>query len=127
MRVALTEASDARIVLGGRIEGFKGRMPGIAEEALSALTAKQPLFLLGGFGGCARDIAIELGIFPRHNVDKASWQGIESFQKFHGMELMNGLTAEENGKLAGTVHIDEAVTLILRGLLRLTKSSFVKD
>ncbi len=64
MREVMTRMSDVRIVLGGKVEGFKGRMPGVAEEALAALQAGQPLFLLGGFGGCARDIAEELGLVP---------------------------------------------------------------
>jgi len=32
-------------------------MPGIAEETYLSLEAQQPVFVLGGFGGCARDIA----------------------------------------------------------------------
>ena len=60
MRSVMTRTSDARILLGGKVEGFKGRMPGVAEEALLALRAGQPLFLLDGFGGCTRDIAQDL-------------------------------------------------------------------
>ena len=64
MRRVQTEAIDARIVLGGRVTNFKGRMPGIAEEAEFALKSNQPLYLLGGFGGCARDIASDMGLMP---------------------------------------------------------------
>ena len=32
MRRLLSKAADARVVLGGRVTGYKGRMPGIAEE-----------------------------------------------------------------------------------------------
>ena len=32
-------------------------LPGVAEEALLALRESRPLYVLGGFGGCARDIA----------------------------------------------------------------------
>ena len=118
MRDVLTRASDARVVLGGRVEGYKGRMPGIAEEALTALQAGQPLFLLGGFGGCARDIAAMLGLSPSPPSAPA-WAGRDDFQSFDGSALRNGLTAAENVVLARTVHVDEAVALILRGLLRL--------
>jgi hypothetical protein len=120
MRGVLTRASDARIVLGGRIEGYKGRMPGIAEEALTALEAGQPLFLLGGFGGCARDIAVALKLVPQR-ANFATWTGHDEFQQFDGTALRNGLTSEENATLVRTVHVDEAVALILRGLLRLAK------
>lgn len=118
MRDVLTRASDARVVLGGRTEGYKGRMPGIAEEALTALEAGQPLFLLGGFGGCARDIAVALKLVPRP-ATVATWTGQDEFHRFDSTALSNGLTFEENATLVRTVHIDEAVALILRGLLRL--------
>jgi len=120
MREVLTRASDARIVLGGRTEGYKGRMPGIAEEALTALEAGQSLFLLGGFGGCARDIAVALKLVPQP-VSLPTWTGWSAFGQFDGAALRNGLTAEENATLVRTVHVDEVVALILRGLLRLAK------
>lgn len=118
MRDVLTRGSDARVVLGGRVEGYKGRMPGIAEEALTALQAGQPLFVLGGFGGCARDIAALLGLVAQYAAP-ATWIGQDAFQPFDGSALRNGLTAEENAVLARTAHVDEAVALVLRGLLRL--------
>jgi len=120
MREVLTRTSDARIVLGGRTEGYKGRMPGIAEEALIALQAQQPLFLLGGFGGCARDIAVTLKLLPQP-ASLPTWMGCDAFEALDGAALCNGLTVEENATLVRTVHVDEAVALILRGLLRLAK------
>lgn len=120
MREVLTRASDARIVLGRRAEGYKGRIPGIVEEALTALEAGQPLFLLGGFGGCARDIAIALKLLPQP-ASVPSWSGWYAFGQLNGAALRNGLSAEENATLFRTVHVDEAVALILRGLLRLAK------
>lgn len=118
MRRVLTEAADARVVLGGRVTGYKGRMPGIAEEALFALKTGQPVFLLGGFGGCARDIAEELKLLaPRDSA--SSWPGRDAFSGSGPTSLNNGLTEEENRILARTAHVDEAVALILRGLLRL--------
>ena len=120
MRNVMTRASDARIVLGGRTEGYKGRMPGIAEEALTALQAGQPLFLLGGFGGCARDIAAALNLMALP-AGVANWAGYDEFGQYDGGDLRNGLSAEENAMLARTVHVDEAVALVLRGLLRLSR------
>ena len=52
MRQLMRDETDARILLGGRLDGYMGCMPGIAEEALLSLQAGQPVFLLGGFGGC---------------------------------------------------------------------------
>ena len=118
MRDFMTRLSSARVVLGGRVEGFKGRMPGVAEEALTALRAGQPLFLLGGFGGCARDIADEIGLTPAGTEPRAPWPGRGDFAGFRADDLNNGLDAEENAILATTAHIDQVVTLLLRGLLR---------
>ena len=51
MRSVMRDDFRARIVLGGRVEGYKGTMPGIAEEIRISLEAGQPVFVLGGFGG----------------------------------------------------------------------------
>jgi hypothetical protein len=119
LRRVLTDASDARIVLGGHISGFKGRMPGIAEEALCSLSVGQPLYVLGGFGGCARDIAEELHLVAHRSTQVVSWAGREQFSGLEPTVLRNGLDNDENETLARTVHVDEAVALILRGLIRL--------
>lgn len=121
MRRVLTGACDARIVLGGRVSGFKGKMPGIAEEALSSLSAGQPLYVLGGFGGCARDIAEEMSLVEHHSANAIAWPGRDQFVGFNVGMLRNGLDCNENETLARTVHIDEAITLVLRGLLRCFK------
>lgn len=119
LRRVLTDASDARIVLGGHVSGFKGRMPGIAEEALCSLSSGQPLYVLGGFGGCARDIAEELHLVAHRSTQVVPWAGREQFSGLDSTALRNGLGSDENETLARTVHVDEAVALILRGLLRL--------
>lgn len=118
MRHVLTDACDARIVLGGRVTKFKGRMPGIAEEALYSIAAKQPLYVLGGFGGCAREIVEELGLTTPRQAQTAAWAGRAKFAGLTASALNNGLDSTENATLARTVHVDEAVALILRGLLR---------
>lgn len=48
---------DARIVLGGKVEGYRGFIPGIFEEALLSLEKRRPLYLLGGFGGATEVLA----------------------------------------------------------------------
>lgn len=47
----------ARIVLGGKLDGYSGWLPGIFEEALVTLEKRAPLYLLGGFGGAAEILA----------------------------------------------------------------------
>jgi len=57
------------------LEGYRGTIPGIAEEASLSLEAGQPLFLVGGFGGCARDIAETLGLAERWAGSRDAWAG----------------------------------------------------
>ena len=66
-----TEASDARVAMGGKLgllddekDIYEGAMPGIAEEAILALEAGIALAPLGAFGGAARDVAIALDLLP---------------------------------------------------------------
>ena len=94
VRNFITRASTARVSLGGKVQGFKGRMPGIAEEALAALHVSQPLFLLGGFGGCAHDIVEELGLSPRAVF--RPWASREAFASFSHKDLNNGLSLDDN-------------------------------
>lgn len=55
--------THARIVVGGKVLGSSGIMPGVFEEALTTLEAPKstPLFVLGGFGGAAAVLADALG------------------------------------------------------------------
>lgn len=118
MRRVQSESINARIVLGGRVTKFKGLMPGIAEETDFALRARHPLYLMGGFGGCARDIATDMGLIAATGIS-ADWPGRTRFSSWGANDLSNGLEIDENRTLARTVHIDQAVALILRGMLRL--------
>jgi len=71
---------------------------------------------MGGFGGCARDVAEEIGLVEPKN--SREWTGREKFRPFKGKALRNGLSVEENKVLASTPHIDQAMVLILRGLMK---------
>ncbi|QPR34458.1 hypothetical protein I6G96_26650 [Delftia acidovorans] len=122
MRITMMSNSDARIVVGGRSEGYKGTMPGIAEEALLSLRAGMPTFLVGGFGGCTRDIAETLGIIQPRSTSNIGWAQRNEFAVFNAANLNNGLTDEENATLACTPHVDQAITLILRGMMKLVKA-----
>jgi hypothetical protein len=114
--------TNARILLGGRVDRYKGNMPGIAEEALLSLQDGQPVFLMGGFGGCARDVAETVGLVAPWEGSRPPWPGRTAFQAFSASDLNNRLTTEENTILAHTPHVDQAVTLILRGLLSVAEA-----
>jgi len=120
MRRVMRDETWARVVLGGRVEDYDGDMPGIAEESFLSLQIRQPLFIMAGFGGCARDIAETLGLISPWPVSRPRWKGREEFKAFQSTDLSNGLTPEENAILVQTPHVDQAVTLILRGLFRLS-------
>jgi hypothetical protein len=95
-------------------------MPGIAEETLFALEAKQPLYLLGGFGSCARDIAEGIGLIASAGA-AVQCNRRDYFNGFSPESLSHGLELEGNRTLARTVHVDEAVALFVRGMLRLAR------
>ena len=65
---------------------------------------------------CARDIAETLGLTKRWAGSRDEWEGRRCFHKYSPDDLHNGLSREENAVLAGTPHIQEAVTLVSRGL-----------
>lgn len=121
MRHAMLQDTHARIILGGQVDKYKGAMPGIAEEAVLSLRAKQPLFIMGGFGGCAKDITESLNIVASDGMQQRNWRGREEFAGFSYKDLNNGLTELENVVLAQTPHVDQAIAMILRGLFRLVK------
>ena len=119
MRRVMREATQARVVLGGRVTDYRGDMPGVAEEALLSLKEGQPLFLLGGFGGCTRDIAETIELVEPRARAYPDWPNLQKFEAFSSSDLSNGLSEEENATLARTPHIDQAIVLVLRGLHRL--------
>ena len=101
MRRQMEDDVIARIVMGGKTEGFKGSMPGIIEEATLSVQMEHPLYVLGGFGGAARQI-VEDHPEITHN-------------------LHNGLSEEENHVLFASANVIEIIALILKGLKKSLK------
>ena len=62
MRRFITEATQARVLVGGQLRGYQGAMPGLVEEAILSIERELPLYLAGGFGGAAALIAQALGL-----------------------------------------------------------------
>lgn len=119
MREFQCSSTDARVLLGGQVANYKGRMPGVAEETLLSLRSGQPLFLIGGFGGCTRDVAETLGLVEPWVGSGKDWAGRQEFKHWTGQDLNNGLSTEENETLASTPYIRDAILLVLRGVRRL--------
>jgi hypothetical protein len=72
MRRELAATTDARVLLGGKQHSFLGLYPGILEEALLGISRKQPLYVLGGFGGAGYVVAQALmgRRLPELNLDQ---------------------------------------------------------
>jgi SLOG cluster2/ATPase family associated with various cellular activities (AAA) len=62
MRWMMSCRCVARVLISGKISGFSGRMPGILEETMLALCLRQPLYIIGGFGGAAQVVGELLGL-----------------------------------------------------------------
>ena len=131
LRRYLTAHVDGRILIGGKRHDFGGRVPGLMEEALFALQAEQPLFLAGGFGGATHEIVRAL------SVDDGSWlptvadalpdderlvQGRNELEAFRRgatwAGLRNGLSDEENRRLAASHRSSDIAALVGMGLGR---------
>ena len=125
MRRVMCEETDARVVLGGRVEGYKGRMPGIAEEVLLSLELHRPVYLVGGFGGCARDVAETLGLVDAWAGSRPTWPGRDLLKNFTVTDLRNGLSNEENVALARSQYMSRTVTLVMHGLRRLREEQSI--
>ncbi len=140
MRQQMAGNLGAAVVVGGRIAGQQGLMPGVAEEAVTALAAGVPLFVAGGFGGCGRLIARtlegenpeELSVsYQQAHTDgypelfdaatranaRPEYDALIADLSSRGVGgLRNGLTENENRRLLATDDVDELIALVLHGL-----------
>lgn len=110
MRKEMEKDASARIVVGGKMTGFAGSMPGILEEFQIALTAKHPVYVVGGFGGAARYIG-DMVSGARLCDEQYAWLKDIAFDN-----LCNGLSRDENMRLFETTNAIEIVSLLLKGL-----------
>lgn len=83
LRSFLGKVTDARVIMGGQLEGYQGKIPGIIEEALISIQAGQPLYVVAGFGGAAALVAQAL------KIDDLSWapDGFPTQPKDEGIEI----------------------------------------
>jgi len=52
----LAKLNDAQILLGGRMDGYSSKYPGVVEEAYEVMKAEKPLYLIGAFGGATKAV-----------------------------------------------------------------------
>lgn len=124
MRRRIIADSNAHICLGGKVEGYSGRYPGILEEIALSLRMGRPLYLLGGFGGATADAAgVLVGSSPvdpkMRKLEETYAPGykaaIEAIEGLKTKALSNSLNPEENRELAAAVDIQTIIPLLLRG------------
>lgn len=137
MRHEMENHIDARIILGGRLTGFKGYMPGLYEEAINAAKANHPLYLLGGFGGasarliqlikgktssdklfeecCSHHLYQEFVSYLDKEKAEMNFKVLDVFSNNMSV-LKNGLSKEENEQLFVTTNVTEIIALVLKGL-----------
>lgn len=143
MRFEMDKTCDARIFIGGRNKNFQGKYPGTLEELMIAISNGKPIFLIGAMGGVVNDILKALDGVGSATVSTAFHSEDKSYQAFYeyfndkkpsekisyescfdklktfgfaGLSITNGLTIEENKRLAVTPHITEMIYLVLKGL-----------
>ena len=128
MRRTMSAETDARVLVGGRRQGFQSDWPGLVQETVFAIEAGKPVYLAGGFGGVTADMTMSLGFaaadwFPRPDRaddDPRVTKGLQALTAAiagHGLPD-NGLTAEENAILAVTYRPSEVAALVALGLGR---------
>jgi hypothetical protein len=131
MRRYMRDHINGRVLLGGKRHGFSGAIPGLMQEALLSLEAKQPIYLAGGYGGVTADIARVLGIDdgswlppdadappedPRLSDGYAQLRALTATPDWSWPD--NGLSPAENRRLAATHRPSEIATLVSLGLGR---------
>lgn len=119
LRNAISHESLACIVMGGSAIMDRDAIGSVTQDALSALRDQRPLYVLGGFGGCARDIATVLQLTEVQPEPHRASHTVANFSAYIGSDrLRNGLDAAENRTLAETGDVEEAARLVVLGLKR---------
>jgi hypothetical protein len=127
----MARQAQARILIGGRRDGFQGRVPGLLEEAFISIEIGQPLYLAGGFGGVTADIIRAIGLDggewlqPRADAAPpdarlpAALAELSALNKKQDPALLaNGLSSDEARRLAATHRPSEIAALVSLGLGR---------
>jgi hypothetical protein len=129
LRVRMAQDENGRVVIGGKRAGFEGAMPGVLEEAIASVANGQPLYVAGGFGGVAADIAMRIGMLDANWIPAlanapareaglvARLDELSTLVKNRGWPK-NGLSDAENTQLAATHRPSEIAALVSLGLGR---------
>lgn len=134
MRRHITGISHARVLIGGQLSGFKGTMPGTIEEAIYAVEAGQPLYVVAGFGGAAALVAKALGIddlswaadsFPKRpddaRIDRSLDQLRSAARNSAWCATSCGLEENEMRQLSASSRPSQIASLVVNGLAQIRR------
>ena len=143
MREEMANHCSAHVFIGGRAKGFRGKCPGVLEEALIAIGKEHPVYFAGAFGGVSNAIGQALqghrpeiltkeyqlkdpsysALYdlynertPRNLIDYDKYLATFAEWGIDGLSAANGLSPDENKRLFITPHIQEIVYLVLKGI-----------
>lgn len=143
MRQKSIASTNARICVGGKLSGYSGKMPGVLEEILIAISNGQPIYLLGAFGGVVGEVCKSLRGKSYPETLTEAWQvthnacyvDLQEIAIRHGMQAdygniksvlervditeiaqNAGLDKETYFRLMETPFVDECIHLVLKGL-----------
>jgi hypothetical protein len=121
LRNKVAEKTFARIIVGGRTKGYPGKYPGIIEETYIALQKQTPIFILGAYGGASELI---VKCMQGEEVKDSIDENLAATFKNAGLNnLGNGLSIEDNLELAYCNDIARSISLILKGLKKITQDN----
>lgn len=127
LRHYVTTKTHARVLVGGKLVGYRGMIPGVLEEALLSLKRGQPLYVAGGFGGAAAALARTLGLDDQawlpdslvatsHQVQSALSLIADAWAAMPAGARNNGLDAQQLAQLAATHRPGDIAGLVVTGL-----------
>ena len=144
MRTQMNKECNARIFMGGATTNFKGKYPGLLEEALISLETNTPTYLIGAFGGITKSIITALlneeveeltedwqrksnakyskfidYYNTKTDVKKIDYDESLKFLNTFTIEKLcknNGLDEDDNKRLFVSIHFPEIIFLVLKGL-----------
>lgn len=137
MRARMCDETQARVAIGGRRRLGGDVMPGVLHEVLMSLERRQPVYLAGGFGGTTADICAAIDpactALRAPTADPPARRAVPALEALRQRAqapgaagaatgwtmLANGLSDDENRRMAGTHRPSEIAAWIATGLGRL--------
>ncbi|GAA4738065.1 hypothetical protein GCM10025783_05730 [Amnibacterium soli] len=127
MRRIVTQSTDARVLVGGKLRGYAGREPGLIEEARLSIEHGAVLYAVAGFGGAAAAVSLARASsrpawMPSLFPDAADTEPVQNaMASLHASarapkSAWDGLDDADRELLERTHRPADIATLVVRGL-----------